>query len=412
MISRIVFLSLCLSLCLSLALGSPIPVRAETWNESIGRWTQEARQLDQAIQERRTRLRQLSPEFWNQKQLIEQRYLQLRFQGRPPGWGNSLQAMQNLFYQQQAEINALQQRYQETAQQLTQEIGPLEDRRQALLARIENEQRAEQARRAEQERRAAEEARRQRELAAEREQEARRQAVQRERERQALEAERQRQLQEIEAERQRQALAQAAQQEQERQEVLRRQKARELAQAREGLREVSFGLGAFGILLACLPAYREYALDRLGRFGEWDFRGRFLLSAAAFGLFAWNQSDGPASSGGMFWTYVLGVLGLPAAFFLPGLLLLLGQFVHYLFVPHPAEDYIRRSARSNGPAGDNLRDAADAMYDPSRDGLFDEWRAKNRERRLRAVTSLVRKENEVMDELIKNQKKKSERRNG
>jgi hypothetical protein len=412
MISRIVFLSL----CLSLVLGTPLPVRAEIWSENIGRWTQEVRQLDQEIQVRQARLRQLSPEFWNQRSLIEQRYFQLKLQGRLPGWGNPLQARQNLFYQEQAEINELQQRYQEAANQLTREIGPLEDRRKAVLARIENEQRTEQARRAEQERRAAEEARRQRELAAEREQEARRQAAQREREQRALEAEQQRQLRALELERQRQAQALAAQQEQERQEALRQQKAyqeaRELAQASVGLHRLAAGFSVFGILLAFLPAYREYALDRLGRFWEWDFRGWFLVSFAALSLCVWILSDGLEHMGWVFLAYMFGGLGLPAGFFLPGLVLLVGQYLHYLFVPHPAEDYIRRSVRSNSPSGDHLRSAADAMYDPKRDGLFDEWRAKNRERRLRAVTSLVKKENDIMDELIRNQKKKSEWRNG
>jgi hypothetical protein len=297
----------------------------------------------------------------------------------------------------------------------------LDDHEQAVVARMQERERQDVAAIHAKERQALAERQRQELLKTRADWEAalRRQETEEAEAARARELERQ---QELEAARQRalqeEAAALEARQEQQRQEAQRlaeaerqrlaeRREAQEFAEARSRVRLLSLGFLIAVPVLLCIPAYRLYAPMRLLAFREWGFKWIFILSSLALGCFAWNQRDGIATTGEADLVLFLGVLGLPAAFFWPGALLLLLEYLHYLFVPHPAEEYVERLTRSGKPRLEDARAAADSMYDPSRDGLFDAWRAKNRERRMRAMGDMVRQENDVMDQVIRNQRKKA-----
>jgi hypothetical protein len=229
---------------------------------------------------------------------------------------------------------------------------------------------------------------------------------------QELEAARQRALQE-------EAAALEARQEQQRQEAQRLaeterqrlaalQKEHEFTEARDRVRQLALGFGIFALVLPCIPAYRLYAPIRFLAFREWAFKGRFLLSCVALGLFTWNQMEGIRTTGQAFWTLVFGALAIPAAFFLPGLVLLFGQYLHYLCFPHPARRFLEEIGRSRQPRPDDLDRLADSFYDPGRDGIFEEWRARNAERQARTMADMLRQQNSVIDEVIKNQRKKAD----
>lgn len=167
---------------------------------------------------------------------------------------------------------------------------------------------------------------------------------------------------------------------------------------------------ALVVVLALIPAYRLYAPNRLMEFAGWRYSGFVMISSIAFGIFFWLVAVDPAESAGTaYLTAFLGVIGLPAVFFLPGAFLLLLQFLHYLAVPHPAEAYIDQARQSRDLDLDAAQRAAESMYDPRRDGVFAEWRSNNRKRRLAAEADLLRRENEAMEELIRNQKAKAKR---
>lgn len=205
--------------------------------------------------------------------------------------------------------------------------------------------------------------------------------------------------------------AELARQEEERQAEIARQQAiqaaRELQQFQASLKQ---GIGVaivLSIVLFFIPGYRIHAQDRLFNFKDWPLKGLFLISSLGLAAFIALLSDGITSIEKGHVAVFAGVFGIPAAFYVPGFLLLFLNYVHYLFVPHPAEEYLNRAANSRQPDLGEARRAAESMYSPGGD-VFDEWRARNRARQAEAMAAMLKKENDAMEELIKNQKNKSQ----
>ena len=205
--------------------------------------------------------------------------------------------------------------------------------------------------------------------------------------------------------------AKAARAEQARQANMARQAAyraaRELTQFKTGLQSTVLWSISFGLILLFIPGYREYAQHSLFNFGEWSSKAPFIISCLSLGIFAWSIHEGFQTIEQGYWTALAGVVGIPAAFYVPGLILLTYNFLHYLFVPHPAEAYIERAVRSQGVSLEDAQRAADAMYQPNMGDVFDEWRAHNRKRRIEAMAEMLKKENEAMEGVIRNQKNKA-----
>jgi hypothetical protein len=132
-----------------------------------------------------------------------------------------------------------------------------------------------------------------------------------------------------------------------------------------------------------------------------------FLSFLALGFFAWMVLSGIESEWAGFWALVLAALGLRAVFFLPGLVLSFFQYLHYLFVPHPAEERIRRVIRSSSPNRSQLEGIADAMYDPVRDGSMSEWEIRNRRRRIMKAAALMAEEGSALNKAVAYAEKKT-----
>ena len=277
-------------------------------------------------------------------------------------------------------------------------------------------QQAEQARAEEERQQALAVQREQQEAEAQRQQaEQRRQErlAEKERERQEKIARKEQARQERIAQEERRRQAEADRREQERQAEIARQAAIqaawELEQFEKNLYRGIAGAAVFGLVLFFIPGYRQYAQDRLFHFREWPFKRFFLVSSLALAAFAALLNDGLSSLDKAHVAALAGLFGIPAAFYLPGLALLFLNYLHYLFVPHPAEHYLDRAAHSRDPALREAKRAAESMYQPGSSDVFDEWRARNRKRRMEATTAMLKQENEAMEELIRNQKNKARR---
>lgn len=213
----------------------------------------------------------------------------------------------------------------------------------------------------------------------------------------------------------------AARQAAERQAAARRQQAEALAQrqrqqiadfqeARRALHRLFWWFTTACVLLVCIPAYRLFAPHKLAEFGSWRVKGLFLLSCGGLTAFFRGMLTGESASvDSTYLAFWGGLLGIPALFFLPGAILLFFQFLHYLVVPHPAESFLDRARTSQGVALDAAKAAAESMYDPKRDGVFEAWRAQNRKRRLAAEEDMLRMENAAMEALMKQQQMKAKR---
>ena len=260
-----------------------------------------------------------------------------------------------------------------------------------------------------------EEARRQRQLEQQqREAELRRQErlAEKERERQEKIARKEQARQERIAQEERRRQAEADRREQVRQAEIARQAAIqaawELDQFKKQFNNGIVGAIALGVLLLFIPGYRVHAQDRLFHFKEWPFKGFFIVSSLALGGFIALLNDGISNIDTGHVAAFVGLFGIPAAFYVPGLVLLFFNYLHYLFVPHPAEEYLNREAHSRDPALGEAKRAAESMYRPGSGNVFDEWRARNHKRRVEAMTELLKKENEAMEALIKNQNQKAD----
>jgi len=188
---------------------------------------------------------------------------------------------------------------------------------------------------------------------------------------------------------------------------------------------------AFFLLL--FPSYRklpkdfirDYRIEHLGEFPTFLFVGVFLsLSGWAF----WAATRGPALGGGA--KFLLGVLSIPAVialivlvlssiFWIPAALFLLPawlfwvvsqplkvayflvvkvpfmvlHYLHYLAVPHPLEEVVKKyeEVRARRGAVDYASFAqkmARARYNRMRDGIPAWWKSKNWEKRLRDMKAL------------------------
>lgn len=240
--------------------------------------------------------------------------------------------------------------------------------------------------------------------------------AQKERERQEKIARKEQARQERIAQAEQRRQAEAARREQQRQAEIARQQAIqaawELRQFKTGLNQAIVVAAVLGVVLFFIPGYRIYAQDRLFHFKDWPFKGFFVISSLALAGFIALLNDGISSLDQGHVAAFAGVFGIPAAFYIPGFVLLFLNYLHYLFVPHPAEEFLNRAAQSRDPDLREVKRVAEAMYRPGEGNVFDEWRARNHARRAEAMADMLKKENEAMEALIKNQKQKANRNDG
>jgi flagellar biosynthesis GTPase FlhF len=359
------------------------------------------------------RIRQVQTEAMRQRQALAQWYTREFLHTPPPNFlpGIGFVGGQRALAERQSQDQqALDARYQEALGPLVHEIEGLRRQRQGLQVEIQSARAAEAAFERQQRQALAEQQRAEQQAAYERQQAEQQAAFAQQQAAVAAQQEALRQQQEHAAQRQRDEAARAAAQAREEQaQAAWRERRREgelLAELRPRLAKTAFFFWAGGLLLICVPAYREYVQDRLSEFGSWGFRKQLVLSGLALGLFGWQQAEGLETSSAALVNLAAAAAGAPAAFYLPGVLLLFVQFLHYLLVPHPAERYFRRAVQAREPDLAAAYGVAQEMYDLG-DGPFAAWRARNRERRLNAMKAMVDKENAVMDALIQNQRRKA-----
>jgi chemotaxis protein histidine kinase CheA len=324
------------------------------------------------------------PAPWNPEEALRQRQLEQQQREAQIAEQRRLEAerQQAIAQQQALELQRQQQAEAERQQALDLQREQEQQQQEAELKR----QQAEQHR---QERLAQKEQERQEKIA--RKEQARQERIAQEERRRQAEADRREQ--ERQAEIARQAAIQAAW---------------ELEQFKKQFNNGIVGGIALGVLLLFIPGYRVHAQDRLFHFKEWPFKGFFIVSSLALGGFIALLNDGISSLDTGHVAAFVGLFGIPAAFYVPGLVLLFFNYLHYLFVPHPAEEYLNRAANSRTPELREALRAAESMYQPGSGNVFDEWRARNHKRRVEAMTALLKKENEAMEALIKNQKQKAD----
>ena len=162
----------------------------------------------------------------------------------------------------------------------------------------------------------------------------------------------------------------------------------------------------FGAVAAFVPRYHSYWDERAG-----DGVGQFLWGARMFsllslGIFMWMAFSGIRSSDQASLALIFGLIGAPAALFAPWLLVTFVQYLHYLFVPHPAEKHLGRIVRSSRPSSGDVAGISRTLYDPLRDGLPSAWQAENRRKRLEAAGRLMESEVGFMERLREYLKKK------
>lgn len=208
-------------------------------------------------------------------------------------------------------------------------------------------------------------------------------AAQRERERQQAEA---RQWEAARATQAREAAERAAREEQ--------------ARAQAALRFLAALYGAF-LLLPSLPLYRAYIEYRARHLREWSLAGGIALSALC-GLGVAALAWGVGTDANPWFVFALGLLGLPAWFFGPGLLWLLLVFLHSLFVPHPNEALFERVLRGEPLSRAEAERVTRAMYDARRDGIPADWRVRGRMWRLERLAALLEKEKAFAEKMAEN----------
>lgn len=221
-------------------------------------------------------------------------------------------------------------------------------------------------------------------------------AAQRERERQQAEA---RQREAARATQAREA-AERERSEQARREAAERAAREEQARAQAALRFLAALYGAF-LLLPSLPLYRAYIEYRARHLREWSPAGGIALSALC-GLSAAALAWGVGTDANPWFVFAAGLLGLPAWFFVPGLLWLLLVFLHSLFVPHPNEALFERVLRGEPLSRAEAEQVTRAMYDARRDGIPADWRVRGRMWRLERLAALLEKEKAFAEKMAEN----------
>jgi hypothetical protein len=81
------------------------------------------------------------------------------------------------------------------------------------------------------------------------------------------------------------------------------------------------------------------------------------------------------------------------------------HYLHYLFVPHPAETAYNAGMARHVPLAQLAADVANAMYQYDMrdyDRLPSAWRSRNWQRRIEAFHRRIRAENDFMQELERN----------
>lgn len=220
--------------------------------------------------------------------------------------------------------------------------------------------------------------------------------AQAERERAAAQRERERQQAEA---RQREA-AERERLEQARREAAERAAREEKVRARTALLFLAALYGAF-LLLPSLPLYRAYIEYRSRHLREWSLAGGIALSALC-GLGTAALVWGVGTDAHPWFVFTAGLLGLPAWFFVPGLLWLLLVFLHSLFVPHPNEALFERVLRGEPLSRAEVEQVTRAMYDARRDGIPADWRVRGRMWRLERLAALLEKEKAFAEKMAEN----------
>lgn len=90
---------------------------------------------------------------------------------------------------------------------------------------------------------------------------------------------------------------------------------------------------------------------------------------------------------------------------------LLWHYLHYFFVPHPAERVYRAGIQKHIPLPELARNVADIMYQydcNSYEDLPKSWKSKNWQKRLDALRERIHAEDKFMEELIRNLRLKSQ----
>ena len=279
--------------------------------------------------------------------------------------------------------------------------------REEAAAREQQEQEAERARQEEEQRRHAAVERERQVLL---EQQQREEAAARERDelaRQRLIAqqqEEQRAAEQARLERERQESAQRAyQQEQERRELIRL--SRLWAE-----RLLWLGLAA-GVLALLVPAYRYWlegraSAESLGAV----VGGKKLLSLLCLAGFSWASSLGTASPERDLLILALALAGLPGAFFLAGIGLLVFEYLHYVFVPHPVERSVKKMLMTRDLRPEDFEDVTRRLYDSERNGLLPAWRFRNLRQRIEEMQKLVEREDRLLGGLGEHVKKRAQAR--
>lgn len=199
----------------------------------------------------------------------------------------------------------------------------------------------------------------------------------------------------------------AAQRERERQQAEARQREaaeraarEEKARARTAVLFLAALYGAF-LFLPSLPLYRAYIEYRSRHLREWSLAGGIALSALC-GLGAAALVWGVGTDAHPWFVFTAGLLGLPAWFFVPGLLWLLLVFLHSLFVPHPNEALFERVLRGEPLSRAEVEQVTRAMYDARRDGIPADWRVRGRMWRLERLAALLEKEKAFAEKMAEN----------
>lgn len=81
---------------------------------------------------------------------------------------------------------------------------------------------------------------------------------------------------------------------------------------------------------------------------------------------------------------------------------LLFTLLHYLIVPHPAEQHFKKMRQGTMSESEGKEKMEEAMYDYKKEGLLHLWVTKNRLRRLKAVLGLVQAEKSFLEALFQN----------
>lgn len=188
--------------------------------------------------------------------------------------------------------------------------------------------------------------------------------------------------------------------EQARREAAERAAREEKARARAAVLFLATLYGAF-LFLPSLPLYRAYIEYRSRHLWEWSLAGGIALSALC-GLGAAALAWGGGTDPHPWFVFAAGLLGLPAWFFVPGLLWLLLVFLHSLLVPHPNEALFERVLRGESLSRAEAEQAARAMYDARRDGIPADWRVRGRMWRLERLAALLEKERAFAEKMAEN----------